>query len=87
MNIENMTMLKRNFEKRFLLDHLIKSFSYSIGDLDSRVKHWYIPGLIKLYQHAKASDDLEGIAYYNRLLQSIGAELHIEADIQKAMKE
>lgn len=87
MNIENMTMLKRNFEKRFLLDHLIKSFSYSIGDLDSRVKHWYIPGLIKLYQHAKASDDLEGIAYYNRLLQAIGAELHIEADIQKAMKE
>jgi hypothetical protein len=30
---------------------------------------------------------LEGISNYSKLLQSIGSELHVESEIQKAMKE
>lgn len=86
-NIDNMPILKRNFEKRFLLDHLTRTFSYSYGDLDARIKHMYIPGLIKLYQYAKASDDLEGIAYYSKLVLSIGSELRIEEELKKALKD
>jgi hypothetical protein len=86
-SVDNLSTLKRNFEKKFLLDHLTRSFSYSFGDLDSRIKYMYVPGLIKLYQHAKASEDLEGISNYSKLLQSIGSELHVESEIQKAMKE
>ena len=86
-SLDNLSTLKRNFEKKFLLDHLTRTFSYSFGDLDSRIKYMYVPGLIKLYQHAKASEDLEGISNYSKLLQSIGTELHVESEIQKAMKE
>jgi hypothetical protein len=85
--VDNVSVLKRNFEKKFLLDHLTRTFSYSIGDLDSRIKYMYVPGLIKLYQNAKAVEDLEGISRYKNLLESIGAELHIESEIQKAMTE
>lgn len=69
------------------MDHLTKTFSYSYGDLDARIKHMYIPGLIKLYQYAKLIDDLEGLRYYDQLLKSIGTELQIEEEIQKALKE
>ncbi len=86
-DVENIAVIKRNFEKRFLIDHLTKNFSYSYGDLNSRIKHMYIPGLIKLYQHAKTADDLEGITFYNGLIEAIGKELHMEEDIQKAMNE
>lgn len=86
-DVENIAVIKRNFEKRFLLDHLTKTFSYSYGDLDSRIKHMYLPGLMKLYSHSKTADDLEGIAYYKGLIDSIAKELDIEADIQKALAE
>lgn len=86
-DVENIAVIKRNFEKRFLLDHLTKTFSYSYGDLDARIKHMYLPGLMKLYSHSKTADDLEGIAYYKGLIDSIAKELDIEADIQKALAE
>lgn len=86
-DVENIAVIKRNFEKRFLLDHLIKNFSYSYGDLDSRIKHMYLPGLMKLYVHSKTADDLEGIAYYKGLIDSIAKELDIEAEIQKTLAE
>ncbi len=86
-DVENIAVIKRNFEKRFLLDHLIKNFSYSYGDLDARIKHMYLPGLMKLYVHSKTADDLEGIAYYKGLIDSIAKELDIEAEIQKTLAE
>lgn len=86
-DVENIAVIKRNFEKRFLLDHLTKTFSYGYGDLDSRIKHMYLPGLMKLYIHSKTADDLEGISYYKGLIDSIAKELNIEVDIQKALAE
>lgn len=86
-DVENIAVIKRNFEKRFLLDHLTKTFSYSFGDLDARIKQMYLPGLMKLYMHSKTADDLEGIAYYKGLIDSIGKELGVEAEIQKALAE
>jgi hypothetical protein len=86
-DVENIAIIKRNFEKRFLLDHLKNTFSYSYGDLNSRIKHMYLPGLIKLYFHSKTAEDLEGIAYYKGLIDAIAKELKIEADIQKALTE
>jgi hypothetical protein len=87
VDVENIAVIKRNFEKRFLLDHLTKTFSYSYGDLDSRIKHMYLPGLMKLYFHSKTADDLEGILYYKGLIDAISKELKIEAEIQKALAE
>src|SRR5574343_419542 len=86
-DVENIAVIKRNFEKRFLLDHLTKTFSYSYGDLDARIKQMYLPGLMKLYMHSKTADDLEGIAYYKGLIDSIGNELGVEAEIKKALAE
>ncbi len=87
VDVENIAVIKRNFEKRFLLDHLTKTFSYSYGDLDSRIKHMYLPGLMKLYFHSKTADDLEGIVYYKGLIDAIAKELKIEAEIHKALAE
>ncbi|MCF8444628.1 MAG: hypothetical protein K9G29_06425 [Crocinitomicaceae bacterium] len=87
VDVENIAVIKRIFEKRFLLDHLTKTFSYSYGDLDSRIKHMYLPGLMKLYFHSKTADDLEGIVYYKGLIDAIAKELKIEAEIHKALAE
>jgi hypothetical protein len=47
----------------------------------------YLPGLMKLYFHSKTADDLEGIAFYKGLIDSIAKELDIEEEIKKALKE
>jgi hypothetical protein len=86
-DVENIAVIKRNFEKRFLLDHLTKTFSYSYGDLDVRIKHMYLPALMKLYLHSKTADDLEGISYYKGLIDAIAKELDIEAEIKKALEQ
>lgn len=86
-NIENIAVIKRNFEKRFLLDHLTKSFSFSIGDLDSRIKNFYLPGLIKLYKHSLTADELDRISYYKSLIDSISKELDMEEEVQKALQD
>lgn len=86
-NFENIALIKRNFEKHFLLDHLTKSFSYSIGDLDSRIKHMYLPGLIKLYQHYKIAEDIDQTIYYKRLIDGIAKELEMEEEVQKALED
>ena len=84
-NIENIAVIKRNFEKRFLLDHLTKSFSYSTVDLDSRIKQMYLPGLIKLYQHHKTAEDVEQSNYYKGLIDIIAKELNMQEEVQKAL--
>jgi len=86
-NIENIAVIKRNFEKKFKMDHLTNTFAYSIGDLDSRVKNFYLPGLIKLYKHSMTADDLEGIKHYKYLIDSISKELQMEEEVQKALAE
>ncbi len=57
-NIDNLALLKNNFENRYLLDYLKHPFSFDISQgIINRNSVNYLPGIIKLYQHYRLSGD------------------------------
>ncbi len=58
--LDNVAIIKRNFEKRYLLDYLTQTFSTNISDgVGIQFNGMYLPAMIKLHQHYKESEDTE----------------------------
>jgi hypothetical protein len=56
--IDNISIIQRNFEKRYLLDHLTEVFSYNISDkVVCGFNETYLPGLLKLHKHYQESEE------------------------------
>ncbi|WP_343634972.1 SUMF1/EgtB/PvdO family nonheme iron enzyme [Fluviicola sp.] len=57
-NFDNTTVIRRNYEKRYLLDYLKEVFACNIGDLKAmEFNGMYVPSMIKLYQHYDESEE------------------------------
>ncbi|WP_300659946.1 hypothetical protein [Fluviicola sp.] len=55
---DNVSIIRRNYEKRYLLDYLKQIFSYNISDLKGQeLNGMYLPSMIKLYQQYKESEE------------------------------
>ena len=67
-NIDNIALLKKNFEQNFALDYLLHQFNYDIShDIVNRNNVNYLPGIIKLYQYYKLSGEEEKADKYKEL--------------------
>lgn len=56
---DNVSIIRRNYEKRYLLDYLKQIFAYNISDLKGeQLNGMYLPSMIKLYQQYKESEEL-----------------------------
>jgi hypothetical protein len=67
-NIDNIALLRKNFEKNFALDYIVHQFSFDISqDIVTRINVNYLPGIIKLYQHYKLSGEEEKANRYKEL--------------------
>ena len=86
-HFDNIATIKRNFEKRFLLDHLKQDFTSILGDLNTRIKTLYFPALIKLYWHYKESGDSEEFETTKALLIQISKENGNEEEINALLEE
>lgn len=59
-SFDNLAIIKRNFEKRYLLDCLTTIFASNISDETGIFFNgMYLPAMIKLYQHYAESEDVE----------------------------
>jgi formylglycine-generating enzyme required for sulfatase activity len=59
-SFDNAAIIRRNYEKRYLLDHLKEVFSHNIGDLKAQeFNGMYLPSMIKLYQHYSESEETQ----------------------------
>lgn len=57
-NFDNTAVIRRNYEKRYLLDYLKEVFSYNIGDLKAQeFNGMYVPSMIKLYKHYSETEE------------------------------
>jgi formylglycine-generating enzyme required for sulfatase activity len=57
-SFDNTSIIRRNYEKRYLLDYLKEVFSYNIGDLKAEYFNgMYVPSMIKLYQHYSETEE------------------------------
>jgi hypothetical protein len=58
-NIDNMALLKNNFENNYEMDYIRNRFEYDISsELVDRININYLPGIFKLYEHYTLSGDL-----------------------------
>lgn len=74
-SIDNIAIMKNNFENKYLLDYLYHQFNYDISEsLVKRANVNYLPALMKLYEHSKLSGDLASADKYKKLGLHIAVE-------------
>ena len=86
-SIDNMSLIRRNYEKRYLKDHLKMSFSSHIAD--GRAIHFkglYLPMLIKLFNHYALSEEKGKKDELLELIRQIGKETGKEDDLNIQLK-
>jgi len=70
--IDNISLIRRNYEKRYLLDYLTMTFSFNIQDkIADQLNSTYLPAFIKLYKHYSLMEDFEAKAQLLVYLKSI----------------
>lgn len=72
---DNTSIIKRNYEKRYLLDYLTEQFSVHQSDgIAKSFTELYIPSMIKLYKHYRDSEETTKKENLEKLLLKIGEE-------------
>lgn len=67
-NLDNVAIMKNNFENKYMLDYLYYQFSYDVSNtVVDYLNVNYLPALIKLYEHSKLSGDLSSAEKYRKL--------------------
>lgn len=58
-NIDNIALLKNNFENKYALDYIENTLVYNISsEIVDKMNINYLPGILKLYEHYTLSGDL-----------------------------
>lgn len=71
-NIDNIALLRNNFENKYALDYLRNRFEYDISaEIVARININYLPGIFKLYEHYTQSGDLSNARKMKELGLSI----------------
>lgn len=86
--VDNLALLKMNFENKFALDYLDKSFYKDISkDIVARTNLNYIIPMIKLYDHYKLAGAQEKANKIKEKLLLIGAGHAEEKDLKKYLNQ
>ncbi len=81
-NFDNTAIIRRNYEKRYLLDYLKEVFSFNISDLKGeQFNGMYIPSMIKLYQHYDESEETLKKQNLEALLLKVAEQSGQQSDV------
>lgn len=87
-NIDNVSIIKRNYEHRYLLDHLKEVFSYNIGNgVADRMDALYLPMMVKLYKHYVQSEERGKQADLLQLIISISERTGQQTEISSLLDD
>lgn len=85
-SFNNMGTIQRNFEKRYLLDHLKVNFGYHLGnDVARNIEGLYLPSLIKLYKHYSESENLSRKAEVEELIIRISERTGQQSEVYEVL--
>lgn len=86
--VDNMALMKRNFEQQYTLDYIEHPFYKDISaSLVTEINRNYAVPMLKLYDHYKTSGDLQREAHIRRLLVAISKNTPEEQEIQKHLNK
>lgn len=85
---DNQSIIRRNYEKRYLLDYLDQIFSYNISDLKGEeLNGMYLPSMIKLYQQYDESEETAKKQRLQSLLLKIAKQNGQQDEINKLLTQ
>lgn len=86
--VDNISLIKRNYENRYLLDYLLMSFAFNISDnLSVHVNYTYLAPFLKLYSHYKLSEDKEQIEELEIYIEAISKANGNYDEVQQILKD
>jgi len=86
-DFDNLSLIIRNYEKRYLLDYLKINFSFNIGQkVAENAQVMYLPALTKLYKHYKNTEKNEKLKEVEQLLMTIGERTGFIEDVNAILK-
>ena len=72
-NIDNIALLKKNFEQNFLLDYLkVTLYRGKFADMENNLSLQYLLPIMNLYEHYKLAGDDQQAAKMQQLAETIG---------------
>lgn len=87
-SFDNMSVIRRNYEKRYYLDHLEVVFTAHLADERATFfKGLYLPSLIKLYKHYEACEEKEKMQSTYDLIIRIAKETNQVEEVNLQLKE
>jgi formylglycine-generating enzyme required for sulfatase activity len=85
--IDNISIIKRNFEKRYLLDHLTEVFAYNISDkVVCGFNETYLPALLKLHKHYQDSEEFGKAKSLEKYIVSISEESGQQGEVLELLE-
>jgi hypothetical protein len=85
--IDNISIIKRNFEKRYLLDHLTEVFAYNISDkVVCGFNETYLPALLKLHKHYQDSEEFGKAKNLEKYIVSISEESGRQGEVLELLE-
>ncbi len=87
-NIENTAIIRRNYEKRYLLDYIKQSFSFNIGDqISNEFNSMYLASMLKLYNSYKESEEYTKLKDLEALILMISEKSGQKDEILKVLNK
>lgn len=86
-SIDNISLIQRNYEKRFLIDYLTERFSTSISDeVADRFEPLYLPSMLKLYKHYAKSEETSKMKSLEKLIISISEKSGQQGEVYDVLE-
>lgn len=85
---DNIGLIRRNYEKRYLLDYLKVTFSYNVGNEHAKqFNEMYLSSLINLYQDYEKTENYSKMLETESLLMKIAVESGKENEVIEFMTQ
>ncbi|MCH2232116.1 MAG: formylglycine-generating enzyme family protein [Crocinitomicaceae bacterium] len=86
-SIDNISLIQRNYEKRYLIDYLKERFSTSISDaVADRFEPLYLPSMLKLYKHYAKSEETTKMNSLEKLIISISEKSGQQSEVYDVLE-
>ena len=84
--IDNISVIRRNYEKKYLLDYLTATFAFNKADkISNNFNAMYLPSFVKLYKHYKATEETEKMKKLETYIINISKKSGKESEIYEIL--
>lgn len=85
--IDEMAILRKNYEQKFLLDHLEHQYAYDIAErVYAQMNQIYLPAFISLHKHYKESGEAQKVEKIANQIRAIARAAGNEAEMEEYLK-